>query len=505
MRKILFFILLIAGIQVLSAQETAEVKNGKTVFYFSNGNVSSEGTMRDGKPDGYWKTYYENGVLKSEGNRKNFELDSIWTFYGETGDTVLQISYLNGKKEGIRRTLREDGVTVENFSNDIKQGLTVYFYPGGEVKKTVNFENGLENGLAREYSTDGTVITLIEYRRGFVIDRENINRKDSKGLRQGKWKYFYPDGKVKLEGTYRDDKRNGYFKTYDDKGMLLEISKYVNDVKQEEAPELAKLDVKTDYYPSGKVKTVASYKGEVPEGIRREFSEEGKVTAAYTFSKGKLIAEGIVDEEGVREGDWKEFYTSGQLRAEGKYAGGNRIGKWKFYYENGNLEQEGSYNNQGNADGVWRWYFDDNTLLREEHFINGLSEGIFSEYDENKNVIIQGEYVYGLKEGFWKYQQGDHREEGTYRGGMRNGNWKYFYDDGTLSYEGAYIDDNPNGRHIWYWPNGNKKEEGSYLNGIKTGDWIQYNTDGTVFLVISYKNGIEKKYDGVKIKPEMTE
>jgi len=88
---------------------------------------------------------------------------------------------------------------------------------------------------------------------------------------------------------------------------------------------------------------------------------------------------------------------------------------------------------------------------------------------------------------------------------MRNGDWKYYYDDGQLSFQGAFIDDNPNGRHSWFWPNGKKKDEGEYLMGMKNGDWIQYNTDGTVFMVISYQNGIEKKYDGVRIKPEPQE
>lgn len=505
MRKFAFTILFLLLALFIKAQENAVNPNGYNSFYFANGKLSSEGTMRDGKPDGYWKTYWENGTLKAEGNRKNFELDSTWTFYDENGKTTLQINYLNGKKEGIRRTIRENEVVEENFSNDVKQGLTIYYYPDGKIMRSINFENGLENGFAREFAQDGTVVTLIEYRRGFIIDRENINRRDKNGLKQGRWKFFYADGKVKTEGTYRDDKRNGYFKEYDDKGILTDISKFVNDVKQEEVPELARLDVKTDYYPDGKVKTVASYKGNVPEGIRREYNENGQVTDSYTYRNGKIIAEGIIDDEGIKDGPWKEYYEDGQLRSEGNYRQGKKIGKWKYFHQNGNLEQEGNYNNQGNTDGNWVWYYDNNTLLREESFLNGQSEGLFTEYDENGKIIIEGEYVDGLEEGLWKYQLGDHREEGTYRGGMRNGEWKYFYDDGKLAFQGSFIDDNPNGRHIWYWPDGKKKDEGEFINGMKTGDWIQYNQDGTTFLVISYQNGIEKKYDGVKIKPEFTE
>lgn len=505
MRKIIFSIVIVISALLVKAQENSIIPNGYNKFFHANGKVSSEGNMRDGKPDGYWKTYYESGIVKAEGNRKNFELDSIWSFYDESGKTTLQISYLNGKKEGVRRTFRENEKVEENFSNDVKQGLTITYYPDGRILRTVNFENGLENGFAREFAPDGTVVTLIDYRRGFVVDRENINRRDKNGLKQGRWKFFYTDGKVKTEGTFRDDKRNGYFKEYDEKGVLTDVAKFVNDVRQDEVPELAKLDVRTDYYPTGKVKTIASYKGNTPEGIRRDYAENGRVTSSFIYKDGKITGEGIIDDEGVKDGPWKEFYSDGQLRSEGSYRNGKKIGKWRFYHPNSNLEQEGNFNNQGNADGIWKWYYDNNSLMREESYMNGKQEGLFTEYDENGRIIVQGEYVDGLEEGLWKYQLGDHREEGYYRGGMRSGEWKYYYDEGQTAFQGAYIDDNPNGRHIWFWPDGRKKDEGEFINGMKTGDWLQYNADGTVFIVITYENGIEKKYDGIKIKPEFTE
>ena len=82
------------------AQENGaqNLQNGPAKFYHANGKVSSEGTMLNGKPDGYWKTYYENGILKSEGNRKNFQLDSIWKFYSQEGALVSEFNYLDGKK-----------------------------------------------------------------------------------------------------------------------------------------------------------------------------------------------------------------------------------------------------------------------------------------------------------------------------------------------------------------------------------------------------------------------
>jgi uncharacterized protein len=369
----------------------------------------------------------------------------------------------------------------------------------------VNFINGLESGISKEYDTEGTVITFIEYKKGFIISRESINRKDKNGLKQGRWKFFYENGLVREEGTYKDDRKNGYFKEYNEEGNLLTVFKYVDDVKQEDAPELASLDIRTDYYPDGKIKTVASYKGETPEGVRREYSETGAIVAGYIFTHGAMTGQGIIDEEGIKDGPWKEFYTDGSKRSEGNYIKGKQVGPWKFFYPDGKTEEEGSYNKQGKPDGNWRWYYESGNLWREQNYINGLEDGLYTEYNEQNKVITSGEFIEGMEDGEWTYDLGDHKEVGTYRSGMRNGKWKYYYPDGKLSFEGEYIDDNPNGKQISYYPDGRPKEAGTYIMGERNGDWITYNEDGTPFLIITYNNGIEKRYDGIAIKPPFEE
>jgi hypothetical protein len=89
-RTILMFLIL-CGISALFAQEEVP-RNGFVQFFYPSGQLASEGTMRDGQPDGYWVTYYPTGLKKSEGKRTNFLLDSIWTFYDNKGDTLQKIS-----------------------------------------------------------------------------------------------------------------------------------------------------------------------------------------------------------------------------------------------------------------------------------------------------------------------------------------------------------------------------------------------------------------------------
>src|SRR5689334_7889236 len=82
----IIFACLLAYVFVYDSYAQNEVRqNGHNVFYFPNGKISSEGEMKEGKPDGFWKSYYESGQLKSEGNRVNFKLDGIWKLYNEKG------------------------------------------------------------------------------------------------------------------------------------------------------------------------------------------------------------------------------------------------------------------------------------------------------------------------------------------------------------------------------------------------------------------------------------
>lgn len=500
MKKLFLNICFIGLVGGVFAQQNID-PNGFNRFYHANGKVASEGMMEDGKPNGYWKTFNENGILISEGNRKNFVIDSLWKFYDDQNKLLMEISYSEGKKNGLRKIYGENERVEEHYVNDVREGWTTIYFFNHEKKSEVNFINGKEEGVGREFAEDGRVITLSRYRKGFVVDREVINRLDHQGRKQGLWKYFFDDYVVQQEGTYRNNLRNGYFKSYGPDGNLIEIKKFIDDKEVFDAPELTELDVVRDYYANGNVKTVGSYKNGVPEGIRREYSQDGNLVASYIYSGGKVIGEGLISSEGVKDGAWKEYYVEGQLRSEGFYDKGKPVGKWKFYHQNGRLEQEGEYNAKGLYQGEWKWYYSSGTIWREEAYIDGTPDGFTTEYDSEGTIILQGEYLDGLEEGQWIFQYGDHREEGEYQNGLRNGLWKYFFPNGQIHFEGSYIDGNNNGKHTWYWESGRKKEEVRYIMGQPDGDWIKYNKDGTPFVVVQYQNGIEKKYDGIKIKP----
>ena len=482
----------------LNAQDTIN-PNGYQIFYYPNGQKSSEGTLRDGKPDGYWKSYNEQGTLVSEGNRKNFELDSVWTFYAPNGLKISEITYQNGIKNGKRVQYSKDEYVEETFKWDTLVGNVNTYFPNGNLKKTVPVLEGKKHGMEKEFAPNGLVISVAQYYGGILLRREQINRTDNFGFKQGNWKFFWENGNLKEEGSYYNNKKHGFFKYYNQEGNFLSVEKWENDTYLPDAPETKKLDIKTAYHSNGKPSITATYYKGIPEGIRREYDTLGNVIKGYIFVKGWMRYDGVTDLNGLRQGLWKEYYETGELRSIGNYSNSRMIGEWKFLFPNQKLEIIGSYRN-GKKEGEWFWYYPDGSILVNENWDDGERDGIFVEYDENGKVITQGTYKEGAEEGEWIYVNRGVVEKGSYYDGMKTGGWKVWFANGLLAFEMEYEQDLLDGKYVAYWENGKTKLSGKYITGTPDGAWIKFDEEGNPFLTTIYKDGKEVQWNQYQIK-----
>ncbi|GAB5538124.1 MAG: hypothetical protein Salg2KO_02270 [Salibacteraceae bacterium] len=492
----------------LSAQKTKTDPNGFNIFYFDNGQKSSEGNLQNGKPEGYWKNYYPSGQIKSEGNRLNNQLDSTWIFYTEEGVKKQEIAYENGLRNGVSKKYSIEGFLVSTtpYANDTVHGLKRTYHENGAVKAEIPFVQGAENGIAYEYNEAGEIINLRFYKNGILTKQQGINRRDSDGLKKGPWKVFDDEKNVLEEGEYRSGEKDGYWKNYTAKGELIETTKFEEGKQITDAEELSSLDVKERYYTEGdaegQLKFRGTYRESMKHGTHLWFDEQGEIDSAKVYRNDQLIAEGDMTRGGLRENEWiLYYYPTGELKAVGSYSGGYKTGSWEYYFKDGTLEQKGKYDQKGRPDGDWKWYYESGNLLREETFKNGVENGWLIEYSDSGNVITKGEFIGGKEEGEWLYEIGDHQEIGTYEYGVKTGVWKHTYiNSGRLKYEGEYFDDLQQGKHIWYYPSGKKMLEGKYVSGIKDGNWSRYYEDGSTMISIEYSSGREVKVDGVKMK-----
>ncbi len=464
--------------------------------------------MRNGKPDGYWKTYSVTGILKSEGMRREFLLDSTWIFYNDSGEIEEKIDYKYGKKNGYsyKYSYQKNALPVviskELYVNDLKEGKAYYYFQDGKLKEELSYSEGKKQGPGKEFDNQGNVITLFEYNNNYLISREKINRFDALGKKQGVWKTFYPDGKVSKEMKYIDDKLDGYYKEFNENGNLILSLKYIDGkivANQEDVAKQEEIDFRRQFDDNGKLISSGGFRENKPVGVHRYYDNSGRVLNARIYDDfANMVSEGLVDETGSKEGPWKDLYPTGEIKAVGAYRENRQSGKWSFFYKNGKKEQEGNFL-RGLYDGQWIWYYPNGNIWREESYFNGREDGPMVEYSDSGVVITKGEFINGEKEGEWFHKVNDHTETGSYQSGLRSGEWKYFYDNGTVQFVGEFNQDLPEGKHKYYYPNGIIKEERYYRRGVRDKNWKKYNELGNLEMTITYKNDIEYRINGVKI------
>ncbi len=530
---IIYFILSHVSANLLYSQQDSTYK--KTQFKNQLGQVTSEGYLLNGKPEGYWISYFKNGKIKMEGNRKNFVIDSTWKFYLESGKIQKAVSFYLGKKHGftiVYDTINQKIISKTSYSNDVKSGNTYIYYPSGKLQFIYPYLNDQLNGLGYELNQDSTLIAAYCYKNGLIDKIETMNAIDAQGLKQGLQKEFYTNGQIKLEATYKDGKLNGYVKQYDKNGSIVSIEKFLNNKKIEKPKELAKLDVYKTYYDDGLLQYEGGYNKGIPVGIHFHYKKKlmcdsfpvarddtslvmikkwicrsrSVPDSAFVYEDGEKVELGATDENRNRIGTWFEYYTQNLLKGKGAFKNNKKVGLWKYYHYNQTLEQEGEYDEEGLLQNTWKWYREDGTLIREENYINNQLNGNYVEYNKSGQTICKGNYLDDLEEGEWVYETLFFKEVGQYKGGQPIKTWnRYFMPSQKLRYTGKYINGEPHGTHIWYYPNGKILMKGDYINGTKYNDWVYYNEEGELYLTITFFNDIEIKYQGIYITPTYEE
>jgi len=174
-------------------------KHGKWREMYENSKIPKyEGEFFNGKPVGTFTYYYPNKVLKSIMIfDKNPDI-SRCTMYDETG-----------KKNAFGKYLKKE-----------KDSIWTYYSPPGFISYKETFRNGMLHGEKIVYyppANDRTLVQQVFQQYAYV-----------NGILEGPVKEFFPDGKLKLEGVYRDNNFHGEVKKYHPNGKLFFHERYKN-------------------------------------------------------------------------------------------------------------------------------------------------------------------------------------------------------------------------------------------------------------------------------------
>jgi len=470
-------------------------------FFFSSGEISSKGYLINNLPGGKWVSYYSNSRIKSIGYWKNALLDSSWVFYDSTGRITLKENYKENLKNGYSYEYDTSGLVIRKtfYKDGKKEGKEVIYFKGSQqVKIEKNYKNNIKDGVSKEYDCDGNILLIKQYDIGLVSKKEEINRLDSDGKKNGVWKEFYENGNIKLEHTFFHGEKDGISKKYDKKGKLLELETFDKGKRKSNnislGLELNEVKLENGLYAKGILTK------NIKNGLFKVFDSSNKEVYCNFYNRDTLIYTGRYDSINNKTGKWLYFWPNGNIKKTGTYILNEKNKEWKYFYEDGSIQQKGNFV-KNKPHGTWEWWYESGQKRRTENYENGKEKGFVFEYDTTGKIIVKGEFFYGLREGVWSYEINDYQEKGSYIGGMKTGKWKKTYiSTNKDKFKGEYLNDIPIGKHIYYYPNGQIKTEGKYKNGEKEGEWIYYNELGDIIITYLYKDGREFKRDGVKVK-----
>jgi hypothetical protein len=106
------------------------IKNGEFIVSQLDGTKSVSGTIVKNKNEGKWSYYYSTGELESEGNFKNDILVDKWIWYHKNGNVMEEGFFVKGKRDGLWKLYREDG-SIKKF----------VFFKNGDIINSVDVKS----------------------------------------------------------------------------------------------------------------------------------------------------------------------------------------------------------------------------------------------------------------------------------------------------------------------------------------------------------------------------
>ena len=131
---------------------------------------------------------------------------STLIFLISCGGTEDENIVLDTEVEQVEKQVEELDTTIENTVNLKEPGIYQEYHPNGQLKiEGLNNMYGNREGIWISFYEDGT-----KWSETFYSD----------GIKSGHSVTFFPNGSVRYVGEYQNDERIGTWKFYDDQGNL---------------------------------------------------------------------------------------------------------------------------------------------------------------------------------------------------------------------------------------------------------------------------------------------
>lgn len=378
------------------------------------------------------------------------------------------------------------------------------------------------------------VRTYYDFEEKNLKEEYEANWGDAGWEKNGYYRSFYPSGKIALEGYFKKNIKNGWFREYYDtvikQKVPIKSQVFYRDGKKEglmcifsiNGDTLQKAFFQDDqltgkiwvYHENGKIKREAYFLEGKLEGVVKEYYENGSLFKEISFVNGR------------QHGKSRTYYPSGNLHYEEQFVNGLQEGLQKEFYDlpsspilaiftmksnakegqeiiynlDGKVIAENSYHLGALHGKVRRWDSLAREIIYEAYYENGYRKGTEIErypngkiyritrynnnekeksvavYDTTGKAVFEGSYINNLLHGLVKEKTDSLYTEVYYQMGKRHGNFIFFYlqPEGQIHSKGKYINNLLDGVYQEYYEDGKIKLKGNYRMGRKVGKWHIY-------------------------------
>ena len=505
-KKILVLIFLFFIFSILNAKPL------KTEAELQNIRNKSEKIVKEELKNDYKKEYLKrkNNLEKIEGIKENIFSDGEFVFELKNG-IVDNISKNIEKKPDIfvSKAFDKDGNLLKiAFFAELDEETFLYREFNKDLNLIVETYAIGEKSIQKAYYSNKK---LAYTREGRLVEGYNL-------LPNGKHTEYYKNGQIKVQGSYKEGKRNGEFKAFLKNGksagsVIYKDGKIIKSTLVKAMKDNASFSPVTDIY----------YKLEDSHTLRKIDYENGLLKTYFIYNK-----------DGIPDGESVEYYEEGNIESIVHFKNNIVEGLTTTYYENGNIDEEVNYKNN-KMNGEAKSYDENGKLNGRTIFKDNikLEEDVYKENEILKNTYKNGELVKQdictlngtLKER--RILNGDEMEYSTFypNGNIkqkilakdktiikeqiyaRNGNIMSnsffsdgkpvielfeYYPDGKLFRKVSTINKMLNGDSFEYYPNGNIKEKVHFIDDKEEGEHFFYDEKGKLIKTEIYKNGVKQ-------------
>ncbi len=283
-------------------------------------------------------------ALDAEGNYVNH---GPWRLWNKAGKLLAEGSFDHGQRTSIWTRWYDRGDSTLLNQTPFRR----YHAP---FMSQVNYDHGLVDG-------EWTIFDA-QQRRCCQISI-------SQGKRHGMSLFWLPDGSVLQQSMYERGVPTGEVLQLDSKtGKLAQAKRFLN------GREL--ITKKSTYRNARQVK----YEG----NFLAPTSVQSSADDFWTLQFAKYEPQG----EELRHGQWREWYSNGQLKMSGQYDHRRMIGQFTYWHSNGQKAAEGDYANNKH-DGTWVWWHQNGQKSVTGNFQKGLLVDQWRWWAENGKLTKQ--------------------------------------------------------------------------------------------------------------------